>query len=380
MMEDAATEQLSAYLDGELTDAEITELEHRLAQDPALRDELDQLRGAIDLLRTHGPAQTPPSLYGDILAAVADEPMPGGFWTWLQRPFGLPLPALAVAFVAVLVLGVTVTGALVMGGDEVLRPAVSKNPLASGWSEKDAKSEELKNADAEGKLATRTGAKKPVAKAASKQSYGAEVGSAEVGDAGNAELTVPGSAAQASGTSKTLSNAMEPTEGSADSEGAPLASGEAASGTAEDDMQISSGSSVYSVGLRGEDLEDVASIYQRYAGTSKVTSGKAQQIASLSPGTHEITLTLPKGADRNAFKQELERRHPGTFKEIITTDDTITLDNTVVTLRLTVSPYLPESSGTYEAPITTIRKEGSPKARTSTTDKKNPLPESKPLK
>jgi len=373
MMEDAATEQLSAYLDGELTDAEVTELEHRLALDPALQSELDQLRGAIDLLRTHGPTQTPPSLYGDLLAAVADEPMPGGFWTWLQRPFGLPLPALAVAFVAVLVLGVTVTGAMVLGGEEALRPAVSKNPLASSWSEKDSKPRDMKKPDVQRKSSDKSVAEKTVAGAKGGQTY-----AGEADDVGNMDLVVPGTAEEEGSLNNQMSKLKPTSEQIEDVEGTPAETKAVLGGTSDDDMEISGGSSVYSVGLRGEDLEDVASLYQRYAGTSKTSSIKAQQIANLEPGTHQITLTLPKGADRNAFKQDLERRHPGTFKEIITTDDTITLDNTVVTLRLTVSKYLPGSRGTSIPPVSTIREEEASEPRDVPASKQQSLPHKTP--
>jgi hypothetical protein len=104
MANPTASEQLSAYLDGELTDTERTELEHQLAGDPALREELQELEQAIDFLRTHGPVQAPPEFHLRVLDAVKHEPMPGTWWRWLRRPFGLPVEGFAVALAAALVL------------------------------------------------------------------------------------------------------------------------------------------------------------------------------------------------------------------------------------------------------------------------------------
>ena len=46
MTRPTASEQLSAWIDGELTDAEAAELEAELARDPSLRAELDSIRRA----------------------------------------------------------------------------------------------------------------------------------------------------------------------------------------------------------------------------------------------------------------------------------------------------------------------------------------------
>src|SRR5262245_65238283 len=52
-------ELLSAYLDGALSPAERATLESRLEAEPALRAELDNLRGFIQLMRAV-PSLTPP--------------------------------------------------------------------------------------------------------------------------------------------------------------------------------------------------------------------------------------------------------------------------------------------------------------------------------
>lgn|GEM_PF-901410 len=58
-----ATDMLSAYLDGELTDTERAEVEAQLAESSEWRAELDEVRGARTMLR-----------------AVADQDAPEGFW------------------------------------------------------------------------------------------------------------------------------------------------------------------------------------------------------------------------------------------------------------------------------------------------------------
>jgi len=104
MTQPIANEQLSAYLDGELTDVERGELEKALAEDPALRQELARLEGAVAFLRTHGPIQAPRGFHEKVLAKVEAEPMPGWWWRWLRRPFGIPVEGFAVALAAAMVL------------------------------------------------------------------------------------------------------------------------------------------------------------------------------------------------------------------------------------------------------------------------------------
>lgn len=341
MIEDSATEQLSAYLDGELTDTEIAELEHRLAMDPALRENLDLLRGAIDLMRTHGPVQTPPSLYGDILNAVANEPMPSGFWVWLRRPFGLPLSTLAVAMVAILVLGVAASGALIAGGGNMLRPAMSELEV-SDYS-RSPKSDAPEEAGDDGKIAQNSsvGDKKRSGKASPRSQ---DPRPSKVASSGAEKDEWADGASNAA-------PALDAAAGNVTGEG--IVDG---SGTAEPEMELNSGTSTFKFALRQSDLEGVASLYQRYAGTTKSSARRAAQIANLPDGTHEIKLTLPSGTDRNAFEQELKRRYPGSFQAVVKTDDTITLDNAVITLRLTVNSMAPASSGTYAPRINTVRK------------------------
>lgn len=116
-------EQLSAYLDGELTDAEAAELEQQLRNDPRLRAELEDLRHVQDLLRTHGPRQAPPDFFDKVMAITEPEPLPNRVvWSWLRRPLGIPVETLAVAAAALLV----VLFGVQYGAPLVSAPAVDK--------------------------------------------------------------------------------------------------------------------------------------------------------------------------------------------------------------------------------------------------------------
>lgn len=99
-----ASEQLSAYLDGELTEVERDELEAELARDPALRAQLTEFERVVEFLRVHGPVQAPDDFHQAVLDAVEGEAMPGGWWAWLRRPFGIPIEGLAIAAAAAAVL------------------------------------------------------------------------------------------------------------------------------------------------------------------------------------------------------------------------------------------------------------------------------------
>lgn len=160
MTQPLANEQLSAYLDGELEEAEVAEIEAQLAADPALREELEMLRDATDFLRTHGPVQAPPTLYGKVMRAVEDEPMPGSWWCWLRRPFGLPVEGLAVAAAALVVLVFALDlgrGGFTEGLDAEPAAPVDKGqrlPGEDSLSSPDAKSAHEQVADADNPFAT----------------------------------------------------------------------------------------------------------------------------------------------------------------------------------------------------------------------------------
>ena len=150
-----ANEQLSAYLDGELDESEAAAFERELSRDPVLRRELEDLRAAVELMRTHGPAKAPADLYGSIVRAAEDEPMPGAWWRWLLRPFGIPIQGLAVAAVGLVVLVLAMNGGDLLGGSEPEEPteeasAVARKdaPPAKGQAAGEAEALEDEEADA----------------------------------------------------------------------------------------------------------------------------------------------------------------------------------------------------------------------------------------
>jgi negative regulator of sigma E activity len=104
-----ASEQLSAWIDGELTDAEAAELEAELARDPSLRAELAELEAVVRTLHDEGPDHAPAGFRERVLARVEREhPRRAGLAAWMRRPFGVPLEGwtLAAAVAAVLILTV----------------------------------------------------------------------------------------------------------------------------------------------------------------------------------------------------------------------------------------------------------------------------------
>lgn len=63
-------ERLTAYLDGELTEAEVATLEDELSSNPDLLDMLNELRVVRDLMRRVGPQDAPQTLYDRVMSAV----------------------------------------------------------------------------------------------------------------------------------------------------------------------------------------------------------------------------------------------------------------------------------------------------------------------
>ncbi len=99
-----ARNRMSAYLDGSLPDSEAAEVEAALAEDPALRQEFADMRRAVDLLRTAGPARAPEGFHARVMAAVDSEPAPGGVVSLFRRTLHrVPVEALALAAAAVIV-------------------------------------------------------------------------------------------------------------------------------------------------------------------------------------------------------------------------------------------------------------------------------------
>lgn len=91
-LNDTDIEQLSAYLDRQLSDAQRATLEARLQREPALRQVLEELRATVEVLRNLEPVRPPRSFTLDP-ARVA---RPKAWWNRLMLPFGGVAGALMV--------------------------------------------------------------------------------------------------------------------------------------------------------------------------------------------------------------------------------------------------------------------------------------------
>ena len=119
-----ANDQLSAYLDGELDEADVSAVEAALANDPGLRDELAKLDRVAQLLRAHGPVRAPAGFKEAVLAKVAELPQPQAV-PWWRRPFGVPIEGVVLALAAATVLWIALPSS-------VSPSNVSDEDLASG--------------------------------------------------------------------------------------------------------------------------------------------------------------------------------------------------------------------------------------------------------
>lgn len=98
-----ARNRLSAYIDGELPDAEMAEVANAIEEDPELKAEYTEMLRAVEFLRRKGPVSAPSTLHANVMRAVDDLPMPRRGFRW----WGLPRfswEGMAVAAVAVTVL------------------------------------------------------------------------------------------------------------------------------------------------------------------------------------------------------------------------------------------------------------------------------------
>jgi hypothetical protein len=131
MTQRPANEHLSAWLDGELDEAEGALLEAELARDPDLRAELQQLEAVVRLLREEGPAQAPLGFHHRVMARVEQEhPERPSWWAWLRRPWGIPLEGwvLAAAAAAALLMVLPIWGSAPDPVENELSPAAVKAP------------------------------------------------------------------------------------------------------------------------------------------------------------------------------------------------------------------------------------------------------------
>ncbi|MHC4715634.1 MAG: anti-sigma factor family protein [Planctomycetota bacterium] len=98
-------EQLSAYLDGELSDAQARDLEQALQRDPDLSAELDSLRKVSGLVRSLPRARAPEDLADRVLERVERGRLLEGTAQERTRPAGWWLSRLATAAVVLIAVG-----------------------------------------------------------------------------------------------------------------------------------------------------------------------------------------------------------------------------------------------------------------------------------
>lgn len=100
-----ARNRLSAYLDGDLPTGEAREVEAAIQRDPELRAEFEQLRGAIEFLRSNGPMLAPDGFANRLHIRLAVEPPPSRLRVALRRVRYDYIGIAAVAAMALIVVG-----------------------------------------------------------------------------------------------------------------------------------------------------------------------------------------------------------------------------------------------------------------------------------
>ncbi len=100
-----ARNRLSAYLDGDLPQDEARGVEAAMSRDPALRAEYEELRRAVDFLRTNGPIAAPEGFANRLHIRLAAEPPPSRLRSTLRRVRMDYVGIAAVAAVALLFVG-----------------------------------------------------------------------------------------------------------------------------------------------------------------------------------------------------------------------------------------------------------------------------------
>ncbi len=100
-----ASNRLSAYIDGELSDTEMAEVARAIEEQPDLRASYEELLAAVELLREHGPVQAPAHFHSNVMRRVEALPSPGGWLARLLGPLGQrPWQAAGVVVLAAAVL------------------------------------------------------------------------------------------------------------------------------------------------------------------------------------------------------------------------------------------------------------------------------------
>jgi anti-sigma factor RsiW len=327
MTEPTVHDQLSAYLDGELGHAEAAEVSQRLQADPALRAELDEVRAAIGMLRAHGPATMPIPVQEAIRAAIAAEPAPRAAGLPLWSSLGVPLQALAVAAVALVVVGIAVSGATGfglapgrLGVGPPTGPAVGKadspvaDPMIAAQRAPGTDAAPAARGAAGGAGAAKVAVDAPV------DGTDAPAASGDAGDAG----------AKSAGTAD-------------DPQGSPSTAPAALSAAPPDKggPNLYGGTSLHTIGLREDDLPVVAKLLAKHGVVDAGGRDVASVVAELGTGEHVLALRLPDASARNAFVTDLARSFGARHTERVVEDGSLSLTGAQVALKLVVTPYVP---------------------------------------
>lgn len=320
------SDNLSAYLDGELEPSEVAELEAALADDEGLRRELAAIEAAIGIMRAHGPLEAPEGFAAAVLARVESEgAAPAGLLVWLRRPFGIPAEALALAAAALLVLVLAVRPAgppdAAVADREVYAP---EEPSAAAW----APAEEAEEEPAPVEQTVRPKAEKKM-------------------DAPTSSLLRPRS--KPSPLPGKVATAKGETSDEAKGGAKILEGGGAALGTADDEAtgEPSTGGMTrvpFSYTLSATDasvLKKLDVMVRRLGGRLETSRGEAFPVASMQPGTEQVFVRLPN-TQLSTFGSELSR-----LGTVHLRDANEMVASSVVTLQIQVD-YEPGTT-TYEA-------------------------------
>lgn len=131
-LSDSDLELLSAYIDNALSVAERVNLERRLAADPRLRAELEELQATTRLLRRLAPVRPPRSFTLD--PARAPRPAPAFRFNWFMQ-LGSGLAGLALVLLATIQLLTSAPGAVGIAPAAAPAPAaVEVSPMGAKTS------------------------------------------------------------------------------------------------------------------------------------------------------------------------------------------------------------------------------------------------------
>lgn len=302
---DENIDELSAYLDGQLSRSEMEAFERRLESDVALRSSLEALQQTVSMVREHGGVRAPAGLLDDILAAVEDETSQPSFVEtvreWVARNF--TTVSLAAVVVAVLVLLPFVVSEQQPTVSNELEPQV-------GMVKSTTKQDDAPESPEDDAL----------------------VAAAEVDSVAEEVVPEPEVSGTANYEKAPAKLPLKKKEKMSLKKAPPAGKG---------DMFVNGPQ--MQLGVNPGDLERLAAIYAKYADASDPeVSQKIEALATLKAGvTTRVQLDLPTIEARNGFEREMRKAFPGTYSEKRSPEMNFTLDHAEVTLKVTVASQVP---------------------------------------